>query len=214
MTNKVMGVGAYQKTKDIKTAVDSDKKGITAPKEKEGVQESIHVSANKFDEANVVYEKSGEFDGLTTYNKRGKALSPKTIEEMKSEAEMRYARMIETIKHMIAKQSENNGGIPKELEALRKLPTDLSENTIKGLDSGTEALDGYWSAEATAERIVDFAKKISGGDTSKYELLKNAIQKGFDQASSYFEKMPDITGKTHKLVMEKLDKWAGKEESE
>lgn len=214
MTDRVTGVNPYQRTKDIKASVDADKK--TVPTSEVGKKDkSSEKAAGKQEKAeSVVYDKSKPYEGLKTYNKKGKALDPKTIEAMKSEAEAHYARMIDTVRQMIAKQSEKNGGISKGLEDLMKLPLNPAGDSIASLESGKDidSPDNFWSAEATATRIVDFAKQISGGDTAKYDLLKGAIEKGFKQAASYFEKMPDITSKTHDLVMKGLDEWAGKTE--
>ena len=77
---------------------------------------------------------------------------------------------------------------------------------------GAIAEGGEWSIDKTAERILNFAKAISGGDTGKLETLKAAVQKGFDQAESIWGgkgKLPEISYKTLDKVMQRLDEWAG-----
>lgn len=177
-------------------------------------QENKEVKTNQSEKQAVVYEKQKLHPAFASYDKNAKKLDPKTIDALKAEAEAQYAKMIETIKSMVVEQGENKGGISKELQDLMKLPASPAGsigNLVNASKSKEQGLDpNYFSAEQTAERIVDFAKKISGGDIKKYEVLKGAIEKGFEAASSYFEKMPEITGQTKKLVMEKLDTWAGK----
>lgn len=68
---------------------------------------------------------------------------------------------------------------------------------------------GEFSPETVSDRIVNFAKTISGGDTEKYGLLKDAIEKGFNEAREILGgSLPEISEKTYGLVMEKLDTWA------
>lgn len=70
------------------------------------------------------------------------------------------------------------------------------------------AENGEWGVEATASRIVEFAKALSGEDTSKIQLLKNAVLDGFAKAASVWGgNMPDITQKTQDRIMELFDLW-------
>ncbi len=69
--------------------------------------------------------------------------------------------------------------------------------------------DGFWGVEATAQRILDFAKAISGGDPSKIEELRSAVQKGFKAAESLWGgELPGISGQTYDRVMAGFDEWA------
>ncbi len=72
--------------------------------------------------------------------------------------------------------------------------------------------DGPLGVKAVSQNILDFAKAISGGDTSKIETLKAAFIKGFDQVAAMFggrDKMPGISQKTYDAVMKGFDEWAG-----
>ncbi|MEG1361682.1 MAG: hypothetical protein RSC69_03880 [Lachnospiraceae bacterium] len=72
--------------------------------------------------------------------------------------------------------------------------------------------DGYWGVNKTADRIFQFAQAISGGDTSKAELLKKAVTEGFQKATGAWGKeLPDISKKTYEAVMDKFDKWTQKD---
>lgn len=220
--NKVNGVDKYQGAPANINKAAAEKPKLDEASTKKAAEEAVKKSAESRE--SVVYDKSKPFEGISTYDKHGKRLDAESIEQMKAESERQYANMIETIKQMIARQSKEAGGIPKELDFFNRLPKTIAE--LHGSDGFLPSKDGvsedthigedlndpnsYWSAEQTAGRIVDFAKKISGGDTKKYEVLKQAIEKGFKAASSYFDKMPDITSKTHDLVMKGLDDWAGK----
>ncbi len=225
MTN-VNGVNAYPKNPEASVAQTEKNAKTNKTNAKDGAVKSETSQKTQTAEQAVVYEKSDNTAVSTNYNKEGKKIDAKTIEAMKRESEMQYSQMIETVRQMIAQQSKEAGGIPKEFDFFNKIPKTVEElNASKGFEKA-EDLDkfedhvgedlndpnSYWSAEKTAERIVKFAKTISGGDTKKYELLKGAIEDGFKIASSYFDEMPEITGKTHELVMKGLDEWAGKVE--
>lgn len=79
------------------------------------------------------------------------------------------------------------------------------------IENGT--IEDYWSAEATAERIFDFAKKLAGDDEELMSKMRDAFEKGFGQAAGIFtdktkqEKLPSICYDTYDLVNEMFDKW-------
>ena len=69
--------------------------------------------------------------------------------------------------------------------------------------------DGYWGVKQTSERILDFAKALTGGDSGKVEDIRKAIEKGFSEAAKLWgDKLPEISQKTHDAVMKGLDEWA------
>ena len=71
------------------------------------------------------------------------------------------------------------------------------------------AEDGYWGVEQTASRIVDFAKALTGGDASKVEEMRKAIEKGYKAATkTWGSDLPEISQKTNSRVNELLDQWA------
>lgn len=72
--------------------------------------------------------------------------------------------------------------------------------------------NGPLNAENTSDRIVKFAKAISGGDKNKLDELKDAIKQGFDAVKEIFGELPELSQNTYDLVMEKLDKWENGEE--
>lgn len=80
------------------------------------------------------------------------------------------------------------------------------------IQNGT--LDDYWSADSTAQRIFDFAQTLAGGDSSKIETLRNAVEKGFAQAGAAFSKkygqssLPGVCQDTYKKVMDMFDDWS------
>lgn len=71
------------------------------------------------------------------------------------------------------------------------------------------AEDGYWGVNQTSDRIIDFAKALTGGDPSKIEEMRDAFKKGYKQAEkTWGGELPEISKQTYDAVMEKFDKMA------
>ena len=69
------------------------------------------------------------------------------------------------------------------------------------------AEDGYWGVNATSDRIIDFAKALTGGDPSKLNDMMEAFKKGYEQAEkTWGGKLPEISQKTYDAVIEKFNK--------
>lgn len=100
----------------------------------------------------------------------------------------------------------------------------LMNNAMKSMNSGDvlKGLQNYFSPEATAGRIVDFALAFfpmsdaykKGGDTEESrkefaEMMREAVNKGFDQAMGALGSVPKNTqdgiDKTHELAMKGFD---------
>ncbi len=69
---------------------------------------------------------------------------------------------------------------------------------------------GELGVDTVSNRLVEFAKMISGGDEKKYEELKGAIIDGFEAARQALGgTLPEISQQTYRETMRKLDAWAG-----
>ena len=112
-----------------------------------------------------------------------RGVTKNTWKELKKELKELYKELVEFVKEVISNQAKD----------FRKRIQDL--------------LEDYFSPEKTAERILNFAKSISGGDPSKIELLRNAVEKGFKEVEKIFGKLPEISRKTYELVMKGFDDW-------
>ena len=72
--------------------------------------------------------------------------------------------------------------------------------------------DGFFGVKQTTARIMDFAKALVGEGASeqKIENMRAAVQKGFDEVAKMFggfDKLPDVTKKTHEAIMAAFDEW-------
>jgi hypothetical protein len=65
---------------------------------------------------------------------------------------------------------------------------------------------GAWSAEAVSKRILDFVKAFDTGDQARRDLLRDAVERGYEEAeAAWGSKLPDISRDTMKLVRKGLD---------
>lgn len=125
-----------------------------------------------------------------------------TIERLKEESNQSHRQL----RDMVAQLLERQGLTFKDLDTFGgDIPID-NQTRIEAQAAIDEG--GPYSPENTSDRIVDFAKAISGGDKSKLKVLRGAIEKGFEEAAKAFGgKLPEISKETHTLIMDKLDAW-------
>lgn len=127
------------------------------------------------------------------------------IEAMQKQAELTAQNLKAMVNKLILKQSKN-----ANLAGMHG--KNVSQTDAASIEQASLAIseDGEYGVKAVSDRIVDFAVKISGGDTTKLDELKTAIKKGFDQAGIEFGRdLPSISNRTYDAVMKKLDDWAG-----
>ena len=156
----------------------------------------------------VVYEKSEnqKTDSAKTTYKPNTEL----VAKLKADAEARTAQMRSLVEKMMLGQGKtfgtaNNDSMWKFL-AGGNFTVDAATKAQAQADI---ADDGYWGVNQTSDRILDFAKALSGGDPEKMEEMKNAFIKGYKQATGTWGKdLPDLTSRTYDAVMEKFDKWS------
>jgi len=67
---------------------------------------------------------------------------------------------------------------------------------------------GYFSVEAVAGRLLDFARAFAGNDPERIELMRTAVQMGFEAAEAQWGgRLPDISHQTLEAVMAGFDDW-------
>ncbi|MBQ4060383.1 MAG: hypothetical protein IJD40_15850 [Lachnospiraceae bacterium] len=170
-------------------------------------------TTKKTDDASVVYEPSGET--TTTSSTKSNKVDADTIAKLKADADAKFSQLRGIVEQLISKQSKAsetvsiweqfkngvlNGTIEVDPATAKQAQEDISE-------------DGYWGVKQTSERILDFAKAISGNDPEKAEQMREAIKKGYESAADLWGgELPELSQKTYDAVMKGLDDW--KEEAE
>lgn len=170
-------------------------------KEQEKEKEQVSTKAPEKD----AYIPSQE-EKTVTYKKPTGKVDTKTIEALKAESNRAYEQLRELVKQMLEEQGLTFRDV---LSGEKQLVAD-DETRIKAQEAIAEG--GPYSAESVSDRLVEFAKAISGDDKSKFDLLKNAIDDGFKAAKQALGGfLPEISEKTYELTMQKLDQWAAEE---
>ena len=169
-------------------------------------------------EAAAVYEKSSESadakKSTSTASKNQGIDRDAIIAKMKADMESQKSQLFDIVRQSIGGQGKAFGQATDD---------DMWKFLAGGdftVDAATKAQaqediseDGYWGVNQTSDRILDFAKALSGNDPDKAEELLDAFKKGFKEATKTWGKdLPDISSKTYDAVVEKFDKWKNGEE--
>lgn len=152
----------------------------------------------KTDDTAVVYEKSSDSQSIDR---------SAIIAQLKADQEAYQTTLQNIVSQMMGQQGNAYGAA-----------TDMWKFLASGnftVDAATKeqaqkdiADDGYWGVEQTSDRILDFAKALSGGDANKIGELRKAFEKGYKEATKAWGKdLPDISSKTYDAVMKKFDEW-------
>lgn len=159
----------------------------------------------------VVYEKSSDQTSGTVTKKTNYAL----VNKLKADAEERTSQLRSLVEKMMTKQGVAIGTADSMWSFLAKGDFTVDEAT-RAQAQADIADDGYWGVDQTSDRILDFAKALSGNDPEKADLLLDAFKKGFKEATkSWGQDLPDISQRTYDAVVEKFNKWKnGTEETE
>ena len=154
----------------------------------------------------VIYEPSN----ATASDSTKKTYTPNTelVNKLKVDAEARTAQLRSLVEKLISGQGNAIGTADDMWAILRKGDFTVDAAT-KAQAQADIAEDGYWGVEATSDRILDFAKALTGGDPSKIEEMREAFEKGFKQATeTWGGELPEISQKTYDAVMSKFDAWS------
>lgn len=188
-------IGAVNNSSYYSQAIDT----ATKASEKETAKEA-DKSAKK--DEGVVYEKTSSTKN-TDYVKKNSAL----IKKLQADTDARLSQMRSIVEQMMSKQGAAIGNADSMWRFLAEGKFTVSED-VKAQAQKDIADDGYWGVEQTSDRIVDFAKALSGGDSAKADKMIEAFKKGFEQATkSWGKTLPDISQRTYDAVMKKFDAW-------
>lgn len=127
---------------------------------------------------------------------------------MKADADARTAQLRSLVEKMMTGQATAYGKANDIWSFLRSGNYTVDPAT-KAQAQADIAEDGYWGVNQTSDRIIDFAKALTGGDPDKIEDMRAAFEKGFKKAGkTWGGDLPDISQRTYDAVMEKFDQMA------
>lgn len=150
----------------------------------------------------VVYEKSTDEGTKKVVYKQDTA----TISQLKADADKRTKQLRDLVEKMLLKQGQTfdestmyqmlrEGKVPVDEETAAQAKKDIAE-------------DGYWGVNQTSDRLVSFAKALTGGDPDKIDEMIDAVKKGFGEATkTWGDDLPDICKQTLDSTLSKLEDW-------
>lgn len=154
------------------------------------------------EEAAAVYESSKETSTKRTYTQ-----NTAMVEKLKADAEARTAQLKSLVEKIMTKQGHTIGTADDMWKFLASGDFTV-DPAVKAQAQADIAEDGYWGVEQTSDRIIDFAKALTGGDPELIDEMQEAFEKGFGEATkSWGKELPDISQKTYDAVMEKFQAW-------
>ncbi len=162
------------------------------------------------------------YEAGDTKNQPGKyPVDRKEVERLIKESENQTASFRRLLEGLLQKQAKRNA-VASGKDAAVEYDDLLNkvyngQNVMVEVDEETRlqakkdiAEDGYYGVKKTSERILDFAKAISGGDPKKIATLRNAVEKGFKAVEDMWggkDKLPKISYDTYDAVMKGFDEW-------
>lgn len=171
-------------------------------------QTAAKTETTTANETGVVYEPSNATAADAA--KAVKKYTPNTelVNKLKADAEARTAQLKSLVEKLIAGQG-NAIGTADDIWSFLRTGDFTVDAATKAQAQADIAEDGYWGVEATSDRILDFAKALTGGDPDKIEEMRDAFKKGFEQATeTWGGKLPDISQRTYESTLAKFDAWA------
>ena len=129
-----------------------------------------------------------------------KKLTAEQVDALKRQVE---ESMQNLAKQMLGEQYEIAKTANGEVD-FATLAKDLGIGTTPEAAAEAISENGNWGVNAVSTRIIDMAVNLSGGDTSKIGMLREAVQKGFAQVGN-LEDLPEVCQQTYDEIMKRFD---------
>ena len=175
-----------------KGAVSENKIPETPPKESAPEKETVKTAAPE-------NKHHAPHNGV--YNRNG-TIGADKIREIKSDMKGNLGAFRKMVESNVIYQAKHAGN-----GTLKSMLKGVMGNSPAEAQSAISE-DGEWGAKKTAERILNFAIGLSGGDPEKIGLLKNAVLKGFAAAEKIWGGgLPGVSYETRDRIMAGFDEW-------
>lgn len=183
----------------LNSAKSVEGKTETAKTETSVSKEEVKTGQKKVD----TFVKSNSTEKTDTYTE------PKRLsaDQLKAISDQQMSSFQNMLSKMLNKQASLAG--KKENTLTKNFMQNLNVSSADSMAAASAiAEDGEWGVNAVAGRIMDMAVALSGGDTSKLSILKDAVEKGFGAAEKQWGgKLPSITDRTHEEINKRFDYW-------
>ncbi len=130
-----------------------------------------------------------------------------TINRLKADADRRTQSLRELVQKLLIKQGDTYTDATDIYQLLREGKVQVDDETRAQAQKDI-AEDGYWGVEQTSNRLVEFAKALSGSDPSKADKMIEAVKKGLEEAKkAWGGELPEICQRTIDTTIKKLEEW-------
>ncbi len=178
--------------------------------------------------------KSNENEINETYKPSvKKKLTTEEVNALKEQQANSEAELIKNfLKNTIKNQNNILGNTDNSVSSLSDNTKDLLTKVFGSIENayppiattqeGAKAAiskGGAYSVNAVSDRIMKLAHAIAGDDPDKIQEMRDAVEKGFEQARKVFKgatnsELPQISKDTYTEIMNRFDKWQNKDNSE
>lgn len=195
MINSISNVNTSYNTKQVKNTKQQAKEEKIKAKENDGVvYEHTEEKVSEQDKKTSQYKEKREIENMI----KQAELQTKNFETLVSSVFSKQANKVDLVKKAESGNLKDfYENLTVDAKTIAQAKKDISE-------------DGYYGVKQTSERIVDFAKAVSGGNQNKLQEMRDAVEKGFKQAERMWGgELPDISKQTYDAVMSKFDEMQG-----
>ena len=129
------------------------------------------------------------------------------MQRLSNEANQRSQQLMQLVERMFGTQARTFETAMSDLRAAIESGFEVDPQVVAQAQRDI-ADDGYFGVEQTSQRILDFARAISGGDPSRINVLRDAVERGFQAAErAWGGNLPDISQRTLEAVRRGFDEW-------
>ena len=130
-----------------------------------------------------------------------------TIKRMTADLEQRKAQLRNLVEQMLSKQGKTYATYKEMFTAIQNGELEVDPEVAKQAEEDVSE-DGYWGVEQTSDRLVSFAKALSGSNPEYADKLIEAVKDGFKEAEeAWGGELPEISQKTLEATIKKLENW-------
>lgn len=186
--------------------------GITAASQTYSSMATTTATTGKKERGSKIHQSQDSaavYQSVSSSESKSYTTDTETISRLKADAQRRTMQLRSLVEKLLLNQGSSYSIACDEdmYQLLREGKIEVDAKTAAQAKEDI-AEDGYWGVEQTSDRIVSFAKALSGGDANNANEMIAAFVKGFEDATkSWGGELPDICQRTYNATMDKLNKW-------
>lgn len=169
----------------------------------------------------VIFEKSNNKENYVEEYEKMYNEKIGELKKMSAQAGLKYKNFELLVSNTFKKQADkafksasmplsaysyNHESLSLNAKNFAKFNEKYDEMNVNSNSNGSISENGYYGIKQTSERIINFAKSVTGNDKEKLAKMKDAVEQGFKKAEKMWgEKLPLISQKTYEKVMSEFD---------